>query len=88
MIFEPTKWDIRFMELAKHISSWSKDPSTKTGAVITDTRNRIVSMGFNGYPQNVPDTDLHIRETKYAKVIHAEMNAILFAHRPLEGHKM
>lgn len=78
------KWDIRFMELAKFISSWSKDPSTKVGAVIIDSNHRIVSVGFNGYPQHIPDDDLHDRERKYAKIIHAEMNALLFAQRNLE----
>tara|TARA_R110000787_G_scaffold186397_1_gene297914 strand:- start:2897 stop:3064 length:168 start_codon:yes stop_codon:yes gene_type:complete len=43
------KWDQRFMELAAFIAQWSKDPSTKVGAVIVDPRNkRIVSTGFNG----------------------------------------
>lgn len=79
------KWYIRFMDLAKHISTWSKDPSTKVGSVITDNSKRIVSVGFNGYPQNIPDNDLDNREMKYAKVLHAEMNAILFAQRNLEG---
>ena len=78
------KWDIRFMQLAKHIASWSKDPSTKVGAVIVDHRHRIVSVGFNGYPQNIPDDDLDDRERKYAKIIHAEMNALLFAQREIE----
>ena len=79
------KWDIRFMQLAEHIASWSKDPSTKVGAVIVDHRHRILSLGFNGYPQYIPDDDLHDREKKYAKIIHAEMNAILFAQRELSG---
>ncbi len=80
-----SKWDIRFMELAKHIASWSKDPSTQVGAVIIDRNHRIVSVGFNGYPQHIPDDDLHDRERKIAKIIHGEMNAILFSQRSLEG---
>lgn len=79
-----SKWDIRFIELAKHIASWSKDPSTKVGAVLVDHKHRIISVGFNGYPQNIPDDDLHDRERKYAKIIHAEMNALLFAQGELE----
>jgi len=73
------KWDRRFLDLAKHISTWSKDPSTKCGAVITDTKNRIVSLGYNGYPRGVDDSNYHDRNLKYEKVIHAETNAILFA---------
>ena len=72
------KWDLRFLDLSKHISSWSKDPSTKVGAVITKD-NKILSVGYNGLPQNVDD-DINIlnnREEKYKYVIHAEMNAIL-----------
>ena len=80
------KWDKRFIELAEHIASWSKDPSTKCGAVITDG-NLLVSVGFNGFPKGIEDheEDYHNRELKYEKVIHAEMNAILHANRSLKG---
>ena len=43
--------------LAKHIGSWSKDPSTKVGAVIVDDKNRIVSVGYNGFPRGVEDSE-------------------------------
>lgn len=79
------KWDLRFLSLAKHISTWSKDPSTQVGAVIFDSRNRIISMGYNGLPSGVTDKDLENRELKYKKIIHAETNAIIFANRDLEG---
>ena len=46
-----TKWDNRFLVLAKLIGSWSKDPSTKVGAVIVDEDNKIVSLGYNGFPK-------------------------------------
>lgn len=74
-------WDSRFLELAKHISDWSKDPSTKCGAVIVDHKNVIVSLGFNGFPRGVPDRKQYLedREEKYLRVIHAEENAILFS---------
>lgn len=76
------KWDKRFLSLAKFVSSWSKDPSTKCGAVIADSKHRIVSLGFNGYPSDVPDDfTLNIREEKYLRVIHSEVNAILFSNR-------
>lgn len=80
------KWDIRFLELADFIAKWSKDPSTKCGSVITDGK-RIVSQGFNGFPQGVIDCEdrLNNREEKYAMVIHAEVNALNFAHRDVSG---
>ena len=82
------KWDHRFLALAKHISNWSKDPSTQVGAVITHTRSkRVVSMGFNGFPAGVEDTRerLDDRETKYEMVVHAEQNALMFAGDRAEG---
>ena len=79
-------WDKRFLDLAQHISGWSKDPSTQCGAVVTDGK-RIISMGFNGFPQGVGDTSerLDNRETKYRLVLHAEQNALSFANRDLSG---
>lgn len=80
------KWDKRFIELARFISLWSLDPSTKVGAVITNKR-RIVSVGYNGLPQGVSDTDerLNNRELKYKLVVHGEINALLFAERSVSG---
>lgn len=76
------KWDLRFIELAKLIGSWSKDPSTKVGAVIVDDNNRIVSVGYNGFPQGIIDDErLQDRETKYKMIVHGEINAILFANK-------
>lgn len=78
-----SKWAERFFQLAELVGSWSKDPSTQVGAVITQG-NRVVSLGFNGYPHGVSDrADTEDRELKYAKTIHAEENAILFAKRDL-----
>lgn len=80
------KWDYRFLDLAEFISSWSKDPSTKVGAVITDQNNRIISVGYNGFPQSIIDDDrLENREIKYKIIVHGEMNAILFANRSLQN---
>jgi dCMP deaminase len=80
------KWDIRFLELAKLISTWSKDPSTQVGAVITDGI-KVISIGYNGLPMFVrDDVDiLNNREEKYKYIIHAEMNAILAAKCNLHG---
>lgn len=81
-------WHNRFIELAENIATWSKDPSTKVGAVVVDVDKRIISLGFNGYPKKIPDTDLHNRKTKYNKIIHAEINAILFAKKDLSNCSM
>lgn len=76
-----TNWDKRFLELAKHISSWSKDPSTKVGAVCVDSNHRILSLGYNGFPKRIIDSEsrLNTRLEKYKHVVHAEMNAIFNA---------
>jgi len=81
------KWFRRFVDLAQHISSWSKDPSTKVGAVIFDDDKRIVSVGYNGFPKNLYDAPekYENREVKYKMVIHAEMNSILFSQKNLKG---
>lgn len=80
-------WDKRFMELAMYISEWSKDPSTKVGAVIVDENRRIVSTGYNGFPRGVVDSKerLENRDIKYRMVLHAEENAIMFAKQNLQG---
>ena len=81
------KWDIRFLALAEHIAAWSKDPSTKTGAVIVSPNKRVVAVGFNGFPQGVEDSAerLNDRQLKYKIIIHCEMNAMLFARESLLG---
>lgn len=70
--------DIRFLNLSKEISSWSKDPSTKVGAIIVGQKGQIVSQGYNGFPRGFNDSErLYAdKETKYRFIIHAEANAI------------
>ena len=72
------KWQSRFMDLADLVASWSKDPSTQVGAVITSGKE-VISLGFNGFATRTPDHDHYLdsREEKYPRTIHAEMNAIL-----------
>jgi len=86
-IDQPNKWHRRFLELSKHIAQWSKDRSTKCGSVIVDEKQRIVSLGYNGFSRGVHDTDerLNNRELKYELIIHAELNALLFANKPVDG---
>lgn len=78
------KWDSRFMELAKLVASWSKDGSTKVGAVIVDEQRRIVSTGYNGPPQGVKD-EYADRTQKLRRTLHAETNALAFAQRNVRG---
>ncbi len=81
------KWVKRFLGLAQHVSTWSKDPSTKTGAVIVSPNNMIMALGYNGFPRGVEDSaeDYENRSTKYERIIHSEVNAILAARADLSG---
>lgn len=78
------KWQNRFMKLAFEVASWSKDDSTKVGAIITK-KKKVISLGFNGPPKNVKDGPYKSREIKYRRTIHAEVNAILTAGIRLKG---
>lgn len=75
------------LDLAKHVASWSKDPSTQVGAVVMREDRTVASLGYNGFPRGVRDAEQRYadRELKYAMVVHAEANAILHAHEPLKG---
>lgn len=87
IVEDMVKWDQRFLEMAKLVSTWSKDPSTKVGAVITDSNNRVISVGYNGFPKHIKDDEdlLKDRSIKLSTTIHAETNAILFSNTNLEG---
>jgi dCMP deaminase len=73
-----TNWDKRFLDLAEHVSSWSKDPSTKVGAVIVNQDKQVLSLGYNGFPRGVEDLEERYKDrpTKYLYVAHAERNAL------------
>jgi dCMP deaminase len=66
------------MDLAYHISGWSKDPSTRVGCVVTSDDRKVLSTGYNGFPEGVEDSveRLNDRELKNALTVHAEENAI------------
>ena len=74
------KWDRRLLLLAGYIAGWSKDPSTKVGAVLAHG-NRICGMGYNGLPMGVKDkrSRLMNRALRYATTVHAEANALQMA---------
>jgi dCMP deaminase len=84
------KWDTRFLDLAALVASWSKDPSTKVGAVIVRPDRTVASLGYNGFPRGVADTESRYedRETKYQLVVHAEANAIISAGESVKGMTM
>lgn len=71
-------WDTRFLDLANHVAQWSKDPSTKVGAVIANDQHQVLSLGYNGFPRGVEDRESRYndRETKLLFVAHAERNAL------------
>lgn len=73
--------DTKFFNLAEQVATWSKDPSRKIGAIAVGDKKQILSMGFNGFPRGVVDSQdrLDDRLTKYKYVVHAEMNAIFNA---------
>lgn len=82
------KWDKRFLDLAKHVAQWSKDPGTQCGAVIVRPDRTIASIGFNGLPRGVEDSPERLldRDKKLQYVVHAETNAILTAHEQLKDY--
>lgn len=86
----PEGWDRRYLDTASLVASWSKDPSTQCGAVIVRPDRTLASVGFNGFPAGCDDDwKLYVnRELKYARVIHAEVNAVLHARELLKGYTM
>jgi len=78
-----SNWDRRFLQMANDLSAWSKDRSTKVGAVIVGPDNEVRSVGYNGFPRGVLDDieHRHERPTKYLFAEHGERNAIYNAAR-------
>ena len=88
-------WDEYFMGVAKLASFRSKDPNSQVGACIVSENNKILSMGYNGFPNGVSDDEFpwdregNELETKYPYVTHSELNAILnYRGGSLEGTKL
>lgn len=76
-----SKWDKRYIDIARDVAEWSKDPSSKIGAVAVDNKGHILCTGYNGFPRGIADTEerLNNRDLKYSMIVHAEMNAIFNA---------
>lgn len=88
-------WDEYFMGVAYLSGMRSKDPSTQVGACIVSSDNKILSMGYNGFPNGCSDEDFpwaregEELDTKYPFVTHGELNAILnYRGGSLEGTKI
>lgn len=88
-------WDEYFMGIAMLSAKRSKDPNTQVGACIVNQNNKIMSVGYNGFPLGCSDEDFPWErsgddyDTKYPYVCHAELNAILNnGGRNLKGCKI
>ena len=88
-------WDEYFMGIAHLSAMRSKDPNTQVGACIVSNENKIMSMGYNGFPNGCSDDDFAWGKTqdelnsKYLYSTHGELNAILnYRGGSLEGSKM
>jgi len=88
-------WDEYFMGIALLSAMRSKDPNTQVGACIVGKNNKIVGIGYNGFPIGCSDDDFswerkadNINDTKYPYVVHAEANAILNSTKDLHGARL
>lgn len=91
-------WDEYFMGVAMLSAKRSKDPSTQVGACIVSADNKILSMGYNGFPTGCSDDEfpwgkeLEAEDpynAKYFYSTHSELNAILnYRGGSLEGSKL
>lgn len=88
-------WDEYFMGVSMLSGMRSKDPNTQVGACIVSNDNKILSMGYNGFPIGCSDDEFPWTregtetETKYPYVTHSELNAILnYRGGSLEGAKI
>ena len=75
------KWIKRYLEIAQAVSTWSKDPSKKIGAVAIGQYGQILSQGYNGFPRGIHDSTQRLvdRSLKLKYTVHAEPNCIFNA---------
>lgn len=90
MDIHSTKWATNLVNLAREVSTWSKDDSTKVGAIIVAGDGRPLSWGYNGFPYNIDDTvvERNQRPLKYQYVCHAERNAMDLSQGDLRSSTM
>jgi dCMP deaminase len=81
------RWHPRFLDMARMVATWSKDPNTQMGAVIVSHDRRFITTGYNGFPRGIRDDKrLLDRELKRKMVVHAEANAVY--NCPWDPHKI
>lgn len=79
-------WETTWMAMAELIALRSKDPNTRCGAVLIDSDNHVIGMGYNGFPRKINskllpwDREGDYQDQKYPYVMHAELNGILFGN--------
>jgi dCMP deaminase len=79
-------WDTMHMNIAAIAALRSKDPDTRHGAVIVDKFNRVISVGYNGFPRQCCDDEFPwTKPEKYNYSVHAEANAIYNAPQDIKG---
>lgn len=71
-------WPQRYLRLAHEVGEWSKDPSTKVGAIAVGAKGQVLSQGYNGFPRGISDWAARYkdRDIKYKYIVHAEQNVI------------
>jgi dCMP deaminase len=81
------KWHHRFMDKAKAVATYSKDPNVKVGAVLIGADKETISDGYNGFPRGTIDSEHLYSDEKYVfdNMVHAEMNAVANAIRVGSG---
>ncbi|MBQ9449562.1 MAG: dCMP deaminase family protein [Acholeplasmatales bacterium] len=88
-------WEQYFMGVALLSAKRSKDPATQVGACVVNEDNRIIGIGYNGFPRGCSDdefpwgkADSNELNNKYPYVVHAEANAILNSTKELKGARV
>lgn len=81
------KWDRRYIELAAHVASWSKDKAKVGCVIVNPVYGRAITFSFNGFPANVADDEARraTKDQKLPRTLHAEQNAVLYAGREARG---
>ena len=72
-----------YMELCFVVAKNSPDPNTKIGSILTDSRGRIIGVGYNGFLRD-SDNDfptergsgVGMSDSKYSYITHSEMNSL------------
>ena len=88
-------WDEYFMGIAFLSGMRSKDPNTQVGCCIVSADNKILSVGYNGFPIGCSDDEFPWNRdgeplyNKYFYSTHSELNAILnYRGGSLDGAKL